>query len=380
MAEDGRAERDQSKRATSYNRTAGVLAGGPTSDPAMAQADARPATRPGWKHTLDSLENRDFRYLWLGMLTLMGGMQMQTLARGYLAYDITSSPLILGVVNAGFALPMLGLSLFGGAVADRVERKRVIQTAQIVEGMAALFIAISIITNTVSWYHLLASSMIHGATFSFMMPARQAIIPQLVGKKMVTNAIALNATAMALTTLVAPAVAGTLYALIGPDGVYFVVAGLGLCAVLFTAMISSKGSVASPSKAPVLDDIVAGLSYVRRSPLALILLSMGLATALLAMPFRFLMPVFVVDIYHRGPEALGLMVSVMGAGSLVGALLIASLGRWLRASYPASGSSPSTSGARRPSASWPFSCWDTQPSSLPPKGACGMSSRDPSAI
>ena len=105
---------------------------------------------------------------------------------------------------------------------------------------------------------------------------------------------------------------------------------MSLGAVAVTGLIPKGGTAPSRPSAPMLKDIGAGLSYIRHSPLVLVLLLMGLATAVLAMPFRFLMPVFVVDVYHKGPEALGLLVAIMGAGSLVGALVIAGMGRWRR--------------------------------------------------
>ena len=284
----------------------------------------------GWRRTFVSLESRDFRYLMLGMLALMSAVQMQMMAGGFLTYDITKSPLILGVVNVGFALPMLATALFGGAIADRVDRKRVMQMGQGASALIALFIAISITTETVTWHHLLAVSMLQGVVFSFVIPARTAIIPQLVGKKLVTNAMAMNAAGMSVTSLIAPALAGTLYALIGPDGVFYVIGAIAVSAVLFTHMISRVGAGTVKAKARMVSDIKAGLSYVLKSPLVLILLAVGLLTALLATPFRFLMPVFVVEVYGRGPEAMGLLLSMMGLGSLVGALFIASMGKGRR--------------------------------------------------
>ena len=280
--------------------------------------------------TFESLKYRDFLYLWIGTLLMMGGMQMQMVARGYLTYDITSSPFLLGLVNAGFALPMLALALFGGAIADRMDRKRVIQLGQGSAGIIALFVAVSIATGAVTWVHLLVASMFQGALFSFLMPARQAIIPSMVGRENLNNAMALSAAAMSTTTLVAPAVAGVLYAIIGPDGVYYIVVAMSLGAVAVTGLIAKSDAGPTRPSVPMLQDIGDGLTYIRRTPLVLVLLAMGLATAVLAMPFRFLMPVFVVDVYNKGPEALGLLVSVMGAGSLVGALFIASMGRWRR--------------------------------------------------
>ena len=261
------------------------------------------------------------------MVFLMFGIQMQMIVRSYLTYEITDSPFLLGLVNAGFAIPMLSLALFGGAVADRMERRRVIQAGQVTSIVLAMFIGVSIVTNTITWIHLFGVSMVQGAIFSFVMPARQALVPSLVGKDNLTNATSLDAAAMSVTTLLAPAVGGGLYNVIGPEGVYFLIAGCSVVAVILTWFVSASGGSASRPSVPMFSDIVEGLRYVVRSPLVLVLLLMALATALLAMPFRFLMPVFVVDVYDRGPESLGLLVTIMGVGSLVGALFIASMGK-----------------------------------------------------
>ena len=202
-----------------------------------------------------------------------------------------------------------------------------IQAGQLISIVLAMFIGVSIVTNTITWIHLFGVSMVQGAIFSFVMPARQALVPSLVGKDNLTNATSLDAAAMSVTTLLAPAVGGGLYNVIGPEGVYFLIAGCSVVAVILTWFVSASGGSASRPSVPMFSDIVEGLRYVVRSPLVLVLLLMALATALLAMPFRFLMPVFVVDVYDRGPESLGLLVTIMGVGSLVGALFIASMGK-----------------------------------------------------
>jgi len=321
-----RVERIDASREDPISTNGTVAPSAPPSQSLETDSTDAPSGRRVFK-TFYSLRFREFRFLWLGMVFLMMGMQMQMIVRGYLTYEITSSPFILGLVNAGFAIPMLSLALFGGAVADRMERKRVIQIGQCMAVVLALFIGISIVTDTVTWMHLLFVSMVQGAQFSFLMPARQALVPQLVGRDNLTNAMSLDAAAMSMTTLIAPSVGGVLYNVIGPEGVYFLIAGLGVIAVGFTSMVSARGGSANRPSVPMASDIAQGLRYVVNSPVVLILLMMGLATALLAMPFRFLMPVFVVDVYNRGPESLGLLVTIMGVGSLVGALFIATLGR-----------------------------------------------------
>ena len=260
----------------------------------------------------------------------MGSMQMQMLAVGYLTYDITRSALLLGVVQSGFAPSMLVLALFGGAIADRIDRRRIILAAQVWEAAMYLVIAVIILIDIVTWYHLLAMMVFDGIMFSFLGPARQAIIPQMVGKEMVTGALAMSAAAMSMMTLTTPAIAGWLYAWLGPEGVFFITAVMALLAALLTRFIPPVPPSGASQKKTIMADIRDGLVYIRQTKLVMVLLIMGGATALFAMPFKHLLPVLMVEIYDRGPEAMGLMLSFMGLGSLIGALSIASMGRWKR--------------------------------------------------
>ena len=256
---------------------------------------------------------------------------MQMLARGYLVYDITGSASLLGFVSAGMAIPMLFLAPFGGAIADRVERKRLIQGGQFIVATLAVVVGVAIYLDWIEWYYLLAASILQGTVWTFMMPARQAIIPQIVGPDRIGNAMAINAAGMSAMTLLAPAIAGGLYALAGPANVYFIIAALSYVAVGLTTLVPKpQNSAQTGKRRDMISDIKAGLVYMKGNSMVLVLLVMGLATTLLASPFRMLLPVFVVDIYQRGPDSMGLLVAIMGGGSLVGSLAIAALGNWRR--------------------------------------------------
>ena len=252
---------------------------------------------------------------------------MQAVAQNFLVYEITGSAKILGLVSGGWAFPMLFLSLFGGAIADRVDRKPIIQITQGVSVIISFSVAVSIVTGTVTWVYLLAASALQGTMFAFTGPARQAIIPQLVGRDLITNSIALNSAAMSSMSLIAPAIAGVLYAIIGPEGVYFVMSGLWLAAVTLTTAIHKPPKITKPPASDIFGDIKAGVSYVLHDRHILVLLGVMLVTVLLSMPFQFLLPVFVKDVYGLESEAMGLLVSMIGLGSLSGSLLIASRGR-----------------------------------------------------
>ena len=287
--------------------------------------------RGPWLNTFASLSNRNFLFLWVGMLFLMAGTQMQMLAQSYLVYDITGSASVLGIINLGIAVPMLTIPLFGGVVADRFEKKTIIQVAQLVAGSLALLIGLAIDLEVITWQHLLISSMVTGGLWAFMMPARQAIIPQLVGPERTTNAMALNAAGISGTTMAAPALAGGIYAFIGPWNVFYLIGALTLAAVVLTSFLPRTGPVGTGAeRTDVLRDIADGIAHVWQRRILFVLLLMGLAATMLAMPFRFILPVFVVDIYRQGPDSMGLLVGLMGLGSMFGSLYVASMGQRYR--------------------------------------------------
>ncbi len=252
---------------------------------------------------------------------------MQMLAQGYLAYEITGSGAILGYINLGIAVPLLTVPLFGGALADKIDRKLLIQGAQLVAALLALVLGLMIDAGVIAWQHLMIASMVQGALFSFMMPARQAIIPQLVGQDRLTNAMALNAAGMSAMTMAAPAAAGFLYDWAGAWNLYYVIAALSFVAVLLTGVIKPAGDPTPKKQTAMMSDIWDGITYIARRRMLIVLLVVALLTTVLAMPFRFILPVFVVDIYRQEADSMGLLTAIMGLGAMVGAMYVAAVGR-----------------------------------------------------
>ena len=296
-----------------------------TTAPAL-QSVGPPSRGPGWLRMFESLANRQFLLLWLGMVAWMCGMNMQFVARGYLAYDITGSATLLGVVNVGSSLTILAFALHGGAIADRLERKVIIQVCLAISMLATLLIGVAITLDIITWHYLLVASAVQGGVSAFQMPARQAIISQIVPKEQLTNAMALNGAAMSATILLAPAIGGGLYALAGPDAVYYLITALGVGSFIFTSFVNRTG-VGTGRREAVSSEIKAGLNYIRGNRMVFILVLVGVVGTILSEPFWLMVPVYIVDVYGRGPEAMGLLVSVVGAGSLGGSLVIAAIGR-----------------------------------------------------
>jgi len=164
--------------------------------------------------TFAALQIPAYRAYYGAIIMQMAAMNMQVVARSWFMYELTGSATMLGAVGLGGALPMLTISLFGGVLADRMRKKSILIAGQFASALVALGIAVSITVGTISWIHLFVAALFQGIVVSLMMPARQALIHELVGKDTLMNAIALNAAAMNLLRLMAPAFAGFFIALL----------------------------------------------------------------------------------------------------------------------------------------------------------------------
>ena len=294
----------------------------------VAPYKPNPAVRrrpSGWRYTLRATQSRDFTLLWLSTMSMVAGYQMQGIAQGYLVYEMTRSAKILGLVSGMAAVPVLCLALVGGAFADRVPPKRLIQLGQACSMSLALFVTFSIITESVTWVHLAAAALMQGVAWSFMGPARQAMMPHVLPRNRIANGIALISAGMSAPALVAPAAAGLIYAFVGPEGVYLVVAGLGLIAVVLSTTIRADTKPEAGPRGSVAADIAQGVSYIWNKEVVRLLLMTGFVFIFFSAPLQSLLPVLIVEVYKLEAEALGLLVSMSGVGALVGTVIIAGL-------------------------------------------------------
>lgn len=294
-------------------------------EPSVAPSSLRDRTSDAVSHTVESLRHPGYRYLWGASMLGMGGFTMQMIAQTVFVDDLTGSAFITGLVAMGFAPSMLIMSLFGGVAGDRLERRLVIQISQGAAVVFALVIAMLIVVDAIHWVHLFFASLLQGVTFAFQMPARQAILPKLVGKENITNAIALNSAGMGVMGIVGPGIAGVLYGFGGPESVYFAVAGTSVLAILLTSRLPRFFPELNDVKKNVFGDISEGLKYTWNSRLVFLLLISGLTSALLAMPFRMQIPVFTRRLYDIGAAEIGWLMALMGVGGLFAAVIMANL-------------------------------------------------------
>ena len=280
--------------------------------------------------TFASFSERDFRWFYLAMLGQMAAMNIQLVMRGYVVFEITDSFAALGGIALASALPMLFLGVVGGVLADRMSKKVVLQVGQFVSVVNALVVGILILMDAIVLWHLFAAGAIQGITMALMMPSRQAMIPEVVGRDLLMNAVALNSAGMNLMRVLAPAAAGFLTAfagggVIGAGPVYMVMAGFYFSAMVTLAMLPRQEAASGGSSRGGLGDLRDGFTYVRHDPTILIVLAVTLLSAFLAMPYIQLLPGFVKEVLDGGPVELGLLTAISGGGAVFGALVIASL-------------------------------------------------------
>jgi MFS family permease len=293
--------------------------------------DAGPATGKGSRlrlpRTFSALSNRDYRLMWIGTLGSFTAMQMSMVARGYLAYYLTGSAAMLGVVMFARALPQFLFTLFGGVLADRLPKRNLLLVTQMLTGLCVLITAVLVVTDIITIWQLIALGFIEGAIFSFNMPARQAILPELVGQRNLMNALALNNAGMNFTQVFGPALAGLLisWPVVGLSKVFFIQAACYLLPVVMLTQIRPVAGRSGRAKAPMLEELQIGLRYVKRHETLGMLLLIGLVPTLLGFSYQSLLPVFASDkVLGVGASGLGFMSTATGLGALVGSLLIAS--------------------------------------------------------
>ena len=277
----------------------------------------------------------DFRLLWIANLIAAFAMQMQMVARGWLIYDITESPLALTWVVLSFTLPSLVFSLWGGVIADRVRKKPIMVAAQFVNAMATIAFAVIVYRGDVTFWHFVYFGLFNGTVMSFSMPARAAVVPEIVPQETMVNAMALQSATYSMSRVAGPALAGWLIAwFAGGDNtstsgvgiVLFVIAAMYLVSVVATAMLDYQGTPTRRPGANALEDIAEGFRYMRRERLVLGLLIMGIVPMMFGFAPSFLAPVFNKEILDGNPQSLGYLMTAMGVGSLAGSLALARLG------------------------------------------------------
>ena len=269
----------------------------------------------------ESLRIPQFRWLFLSNTTFFLAMQGQLIVRSWLVYSITDSELALGIVSLMVALSMLSLGPVGGVAADRFERRGLVAAGQATVVIAEAVVLVLLFSGRLEYWHILVQVTVVGAVFPFVMPARNAIVANVVGRRRLTNAMALNMTAVNVTRVLGPSVGGLLIGFAGVNVAYSFNAALYVLA-LAAMMGVNRAPVADPSGHSMLSNMAQGFRYVADNRLVLVLLFFGLVPMFLVMPFQTLLVVFAEDIWEVGPLGLGMLSGASGVGGVVGAAFV----------------------------------------------------------
>jgi len=278
-----------------------------------------------FRKVFKAFQYRDFRLMWIGACTSSVGTWMQIVAQGWLIYRLSHSAFLLALDQFLGGIPIFLFSLIGGVVADRIERRKILLISQYIQMASATLLTILVAMGVVHVWQILTLSFVSGFAQAFGGPAYLALIPTLVERDDMPNAIALNSIQFNLAVTIGPALAGVALARLGEKWCF------GLNAVSFLAPIVSLSIISArfvpdAVKDSIFSSLKQGIKYLRQQTSMEALTVLAFLMTTLSMPLRTYFPLFVKDIFHRGPETYGSFLSLMGIGSICGSLLVAARG------------------------------------------------------
>jgi predicted MFS family arabinose efflux permease len=298
--------------------------------------DEAAAAEPGRTSAWSALEHRDFRLFWIGLVVSNIGTWMQQFGLGWLVVQLAIrdgaphlAPFYLGLVGLARAVPGLAFGLFGGVVADRADRRRLLIITQTSAAIVAAILAVLTITDRINIVEVVLLSALNSIIFSFDAPTRQAMVPRLVSDKQLMSAIGLNSAAFNGATLIGPLLGGVLLIPFGVGGLMMINAITYLAIVGALLLMRPQHAVESTGNLTMLESIREGLSFIRSDPVLRWVVALSIGTAMLTRPYIQLLP---AEAQFLGVGALELswLLAASGAGALAGALATASLGSWRR--------------------------------------------------
>jgi MFS family permease len=276
----------------------------------------------------ESLRHRNYRLLWLGSVFCYGGHWVQQATLGWVAYDLTGSTSLLGLIMGIRAVPILLLAPLAGATADRRDRRDVLAATQGVYVASTAAIGAAIALGSLQTWHLFVYVLVSGVAHVFDRTARQAIISDLVPSGSIVDAVALANIVFSLMRVVSPALAGYLLVWVGAAGNFFVQCALYATGMLMLLQIRLPRRAAPAARGSMGASIIEGLRHVHSEPVTrLVVLFTAIPFLLLTPIFSALLPVFARDVFEAGPGALGWLFGAVGAGGLTGGLLSAAFAR-----------------------------------------------------
>ena len=281
----------------------------------------------GMGETFTSLKEPEYALYFTGSFAFFMAMQMQLLLRNFLAFDLTGKAVSLAIIAVGGGVVLLVMAPVGGVFADRLDKRKLLVTTEALVALLSLAVTVLIFTDLITFWQLAAVSPILAGLFSFIMPTRQALVPNLVPKHKLGNAISLQMGGTTLTQVVAPALAGLLIAPLGVGAVFGITTVMFALAAASDTRLPRHGLVGSGEPKRFREDLAGGFGYIAAHRTIALLLVASLAMPLFAFPVQQMLPVFAEDVFGRGAGVLGVLSAMLGLGGLTGALISANLDR-----------------------------------------------------
>jgi MFS family permease len=286
----------------------------------------------GLLRTFVALRHRNFRLFWFGQLISLTGTWMQTIGQAWLVLELTHSAWLLGVVGALQFLPVMLFSLFGGVLADRLPKRKVLLFTQSFAMVQATILWILVATGHVQIWEVLVLASLLGLTNSIDMPTRQAFVVEMAGREDLPNAIALNSSLFNMARVIGPGLGGLIIAWLGVaplfllNAISFIAVIIGLAQIRMNdlyALAKRSTSKGKASKQSTLQSLREGLAYVARTPSVFLVIAVIGVISLFGINFNVVLPLFATDVLHSGALGFGFLSAAFGLGSLFSALWLA---------------------------------------------------------
>ena len=269
----------------------------------------------------------DYFWFWSSYFVSNVGSWMQSIAMGWLLFDMTASPLYLGLFSSLRMVMLLSFFIIGGILSDRIDRRKAMLWIQYVAAGTSLILALLVTTHTIQVWHIFQFGAITSTTWAFEQPVRQALLPQLIPRDVLVNALALNAVTWNGAGLLGPSLVGISVGTIGIDGCFYanVVSYLAVVAALLRLQVPATEQEAG--RGTVLQSLLGGFDYVRREPVIFAFLAVSAIFNIFGRSYVTLLPVFAKDVLRVGASGFGFLAAGPGLGTIFGSLTLASLGR-----------------------------------------------------
>lgn len=290
--------------------------------------DIKP-TEKGFVRAFSALRHRNFSLFWWGQLISLIGTWMQSIGQTWLVLEITHSALLLGVVGALQFLPVLFFAIFGGVIADKFPKRRILVCTQSFAMLQSLVLWLLVFTGTVQLWHVIVLAALLGVTNALDMPTRQAFVVEMVGHEDVPNAVALNSSIFNMARVIGPGIGGLIIAWLGVAPLFlmntisFIPVIIGLALIDVTKLHTVVRRIEGTQKQGTMQSLGEGFHYIRQTPsVFLVIVVIGLVS-LFCINFNVTLPLFATEVLNVGAVGFGFISSAFGVGSLISALWLA---------------------------------------------------------